>query len=161
MGGAGRAGCHVARQARGGSAVVARAFGICVSAPFLALLCAAPVQAVRIGSVRLSWIVWPVAVVVLGVVFSHAFRDTWPLGRDFLRTPVVEVADVVYTEHVASGGDDSPGYHFVGLDDGTSDVVTLWEVPTSTFRRLERGDRVELRRTPTRRGFRSMKPLAR
>jgi hypothetical protein len=84
------------------------------------------------------------------------FRDTWPLARDFLRTPVVECADVVYTEYVASTGEYSASYHYVGLDSGTDDVLTVWDVPAATFRQLEYGVRVELRRTPVRHGFRSM-----
>jgi hypothetical protein len=142
------------------SAIVARALAVGVAMFFTTLLSWGLADLVPIGSWRLSWVVAPVLGISTGAACIFLFRDTWPLARDFLRTPVVEIADVVYTEHVGSTGEYSASYNYVGLDAGTSDVVTLWDVPTSTFRQLAHGVRVELRHTPARQGLRSMAVLS-
>jgi hypothetical protein len=137
------------------SAIVARAIAVCVGAPFSAALVLFT-DLVRIGSFHLSWVVVPVVFAGVAAGSLYIFRDTWRLARDFLRPPVVETVEVVYTEHVPSTGEYSASYNYVGLDDGTTDVLTLWDVPDRAFRRLAPGVRVELRRTPIRQGFRSM-----
>ncbi|HKT04908.1 MAG TPA: hypothetical protein VJT31_35790 [Rugosimonospora sp.] len=140
-------------------AVVARALAVCVAAPFAGLLAYGTTDPVRLGSLRLSWVLAPLVAAGTAAGSGYMFRDTWRLARDFLRRPVVETADVVYTEHVASTGEYSAAYHYVGLDSGAGEVVTLWDVPPRMFRRVAPGVRVELRRTPVRSGLRSMTPV--